>query len=267
MGSIIRFSCLQTKIRELLNGLESQFSLYISTKDGDIKISENVQRPAASLAKIPILIEALRQIDDGRLREDCSVPIKKSMLAGGAGIIAKLTNADRFTYRDLLELMIIISDNTAANVVLEAVGAEQVNRFCSVCGCNNTILQRKFMDEAAQMTGRDNYTSAEDMMRMLHLICSPNKFISRKNRNKIIGILSNQQLKDKLAYYLPEDSNVHMFHKSGELAGVEHEAAILEYNGNQLQAVVLSEGWENNGDGKLFIAEIGRLLIRYIQST
>lgn len=267
MGLIIKFSSLKSNLFDLLQGSDGSFSIYISTEDGDIKFNENIQRKAASLAKIPILVEAFQQIEAQTLQANQPVLIEDSMMVGGSGIIANLTDANRFTYINLLELMIIVSDNTAANIMLDAVGMDAVNQLIRDLDCADTTLKRKFMDEKAQAAGIENCTSAADIMTFLKIVSEPNVFITNESRTKITEILSNQQFRDKLAYYLPEDSDMQIFHKSGELAGIEHEAAIFEFHGKRLQAVILSEGWINNGSGKQKLAEIGRLIVTYIQSN
>ncbi|WP_174615036.1 serine hydrolase [Virgibacillus ihumii] len=239
----------------------------ITTEDGEIKFNGNVQRKAASLAKIPILFEAFRQIERNIFHANQTVPVEDHMMVGGSGIISNLTGVNSFTNFNLLELMIIVSDNTAANIVLDAVGIESVNDLSETLNCGSTILRRSFMDTQAQLQGKENCTSAADMMTFLKIIGEDNTLVTDETRAKIFEILSKQQFRDKLAFYLPEDSEVRIFHKSGELAGTEHEAAIFKFRDKQLYAVVMSEEWENNGDGKRIIAELGKLLITYIQSN
>ncbi|GAA0606637.1 serine hydrolase [Virgibacillus siamensis] len=267
VGAVINFSELTSGISDLLQDSFSNFSIYITTDDGEIKINENVQRKAASLAKVPILLEAFRQIEKNNLQANQTVSIEDNMKVGGSGVITNLTGVKSLPYINLLELMIIVSDNTAANVVLDSVGIESVNQLSETLNCNNTVLQRRFMDAEASLHGNENWTSAADMITFLKMIGETNLLISAECRTSIFRILYQQQFRDKLAFYLPETSDVHIFHKSGELSGTEHEAAIFKFQGKQLYAVVLSEGWENNGDGKKIIAKLGKLLITYIQSN
>ncbi|MFC3017697.1 serine hydrolase [Virgibacillus litoralis] len=258
---------LETGIRTIINETIDNFSIFIHTNDGDIAINAYEPRKAASLIKIPILIEAFRQLESDLFRADSLVYIEQDMKVGGAGVINYLTSSNVYSYKNLMELMIIISDNTAANIVLDKVEMYQVNALARDLKCEHTEMQRKFMDIASQSAGLENYTSAYDMYQFLSTIADHCKTINDNSRSQIVKILSNQQFRDKLASYLPFNSDVHLYHKSGELDGVEHDAAILEYQNKRIEAVVMSEGWKNNGIGKRHIADIGNLLIDYIKSN
>ncbi|MFB4168974.1 serine hydrolase [Virgibacillus sp. JSM 102003] len=257
---------LETGIRTIISNTIDKFSIFIHTDDGNIAINAYEPRKAASLVKLPILIEAFRQLESDLFRADTLVYIERDMKVGGAGVINYLTSSNVYSYKNLMELMIIISDNTAANIVLDKVKMDHVNILAKHLKCEHTTIQRKFMDSVSQSAGFENYTSAYDMYHFLTVIANHGKTINNSSRSQILEILSNQQLEGKLASYLPFDSDIKLYHKSGELNGVEHDAAIFEYQNKRLEAVVMSEGWENNGIGNRHIADIGKLLIDYITS-
>ncbi|MGP4106270.1 serine hydrolase [Virgibacillus sp. L01] len=258
---------LEAGIRTIISKTIDKFSIFIRTDDGTIAINAYEPRKAASLVKLPILIEAFRQLEADLFRADTLVYIEQDMKVGGAGVINHLTSSNVYSYKNLMELMIIISDNTAANLILDKIEMDQVNILAKHLKCEHTLIQRNFMDTVSQAAGFENYTSASDMCHFLTIIANRGKTINDNSRSQILEILSNQQLNGKLASYLPFDSNVKLYHKSGELNGVEHDAAILEYQNKRVEAVVMSEGWENNGIGKRHIADIGKLLIDYITSN
>ncbi len=257
---------LEADIRTIISKTIDKFSIFIRTDDGTIAINAYEPRKAASLVKLPILIEAFRQLEADQFRADTLVYIEQDMKVGGAGVINYLTSSNVYSYKNLMELMIIISDNTAANIILDKVEMNQVNVLAKHLKCENTLIQRNFMDTVSQSAGFENYTSASDMCHFLTIIVNRGKTINDNSRSQILEILSNQQLEGKLASYLPFDSDVKLYHKSGELNGIEHDAAIFQYQNRRVEAVVMSEGLENNGIGKRHIADIGKLLIDYITS-
>ncbi|GGB38074.1 serine hydrolase [Virgibacillus dakarensis] len=257
---------LEAAILNKIDETIDHFSILIKTKSGDIAINACESIRAASMIKIPILIEAYRQIERNLLDPETSVDIESEKKAGGAGVINYLTNVNGYSYQNLLELMIIVSDNTAANLLLEKIGVQHVNKFAAEIGLYHTKIGRKFMDQKAIEKGRDNYTCAYDMVQLLSLIAEPNKIVNDDSRKQMLRILYYQQFKQKLPAYLHEGDGIDFFHKTGELPGIEHDAAIISNKGDTIYAAILTQNWVNNGIGRDYIADIGRLLINYLKN-
>lgn len=256
---------LKTSIRGEIHDTQAQYSVLLTSGEGSLAINEQQLRPAASLAKIPILIEACQQIESGRLHPDKLVYIEEEQFVGGSGIISYLTNSHIYSYMNLIELMMIVSDNTAANVLLESLKMEAVNQTIEQLGAKNTIVQRKFMDTKAQQEGLENYTTALDMVTLLKAISEEkNHYISSKSRKFMRSILAKQKLTNKLANFLHPSMPVTIFHKTGELCGIEHDAAILECKEERVYITVLSDHLPSNAEGQHTIAQIGKHAIDYV---
>ncbi|OZU89225.1 hypothetical protein CIL03_05765 [Virgibacillus indicus] len=259
----MNFTQLDKAIQLLVSDVRQNFSIAIDTPDGHIRIDAAKKRKAASLAKIPILIEAIRLAEENKLSLEKLIFIEKAAMVGGSGVINYLTDSNIHSYQNLLELMIIVSDNTASNLLLDTVGMDNINKLAQILNCRETNMERKFMDQQAQQEGHENYTSAQDMITFLKLISENNDFLSGESRKQMLRILLNQQFKNKLAKNLKDKDQIKIYHKSGELHGVEHEAAIYNYKNKKMEVAILSEGWTRNGIGQEYIAEIGKLLINY----
>lgn len=262
----MNFNQLETGVHQTIQHVSGKLSVFIRTSEGDITVDATKQRKSASVAKLFILATAFRQVEMQAFALDELVYIDKESMVGGSGIINCLTDTPAYSHRNLLELMIIVSDNTASNILLDIIGIENVNGFAKQIGCRHSRLERKFMDQDAQIDGFENYTSAQDMILLLELFSKGSDFFTVTSRHQMLNILFNQQFKDKLPKRVMEDEQVTFFHKTGELPGVEHDVAIIKYEDKTIEAAVLSEGWETNGPGQKYIAEIGRLLIDYIKS-
>lgn len=261
---VMNFLEMKAAIDELLKDTIDHFSIYIQTKDGDISINAYEPKRAASTIKIPILIEAYRQIQSKTIQPDALVYIDNEMRTGGSGILNYLTNSNVYSYKNLLELMIIVSDNTAANIILDKLGSYSVNELATAIGCHHTKLRRKFMVEHSPEL--DNYTSANDMVKFLHLIEDDNDLLSPASRLEIKTILLNQQFNEKIPFFIEHNEKVLIYHKSGELPGIEHDVGFLTYKNKKVYMAVLSENWPNNGIGKDYLAAIGKIVLKYIKS-
>ncbi|WP_067727974.1 serine hydrolase [Oceanobacillus damuensis] len=257
---------LESALLSLINDDRENFSIAVHTDEGNININADKPRQSASLAKLFILAKVYEQVETGSLLLDKLVYIDSKKMVGGSGVISYLTNCHVYSYQNLVELMTIVSDNTASNILLETIGAEQTNQFARKLGCSNTNLGRNFMDQVSRMDGFENVTTACDVCNLLTHFSRENGFFTENSRRNIKKILGNQQFNSKLSSYHQYDSTIKIYHKTGELQGVEHDAAIMEANGNTMEVAVLTEGWSNNGMAQYYLAEIGRMLRNYLVS-
>lgn len=190
----------------------------------EITFNEDEIFPAASTIKIPILVEAFRQVIEGHLSLDEQMVLTEEDKVGGMGILKELTAGLKLPFIDILTLMIIISDNVAANMAITRVGMENVNSYMRELGLHKTLLQRKMMDFEARKRGLDNYTSPRDMAELLYKLYMKT-ILNEWSCEKILDIMRRQQINDRIPRYLPE--GIQVAHKTGELAGVRHDVGIV----------------------------------------
>ena len=194
---------------------------------------------AASTIKVPILAAALDEVKAGRLdlAQPSTIPPQRT---GGSGVLQALPYLHTLTLADLLTLMIIVSDNTATNVVIDLIGMERINQFCADAGLNGTVLRRKMMDAEAVRLGLENTTTAHDQARLLDAIAWRN-LLPAPLRAFALQALERQQFNDGLPSLLPDE--VIVAHKTGELPGVRHDVGVITgTNGRQAVVAVLLSG-------------------------
>lgn len=151
-------------------------------------------------------------------REDC-VP--------SCGALTYLHDGIQVTVMDLVTLMIIFSDNTATNVLIDLLGIEEVNATIKRLGFENTILQRKMFDLEKSRNGIQNYITAGEVGRLLKMMYEGN-LISSRASEKMISVMKNQQLASKIPFYLkaiPDGPEI--AHKTGEDRGITHDVGII----------------------------------------
>ena len=112
--------------------------------------------------------------------------------------------------------MIILSDNTATNVLIDRLGIDEINKTIKNLGLKNTILSRKMYDMESKKLGNENYFSLSDMAIILESIHNET-LISQSVSKEIKTIMKEQQINHKIPYYIPED--VTILHKTGETDG------------------------------------------------
>ncbi|MEM0296557.1 MAG: serine hydrolase [Zestosphaera sp.] len=217
---------IQPRVREIARRSGGTFGLVVEViRTGEeIVINEDETFPAASIIKVPVLLEAFRQALEGRLSLDEQIVLREEDEVGGMGVLKELTAGLKLPFIDISTLMIIISDNVAANVVITKVGMKNANSFMKGLGLRKTLLQRKMMDFEARKRGLDNYTSPRDMADLLHKLYAKT-ILNEWSCEKVLDIMKKQQVNDRIPRYLPE--GIPVAHKTGELAGVRHDVGIV----------------------------------------
>ncbi|GIN87211.1 serine hydrolase [Heyndrickxia sporothermodurans] len=229
---------------------------FIINKDGEQKKS------SASLIKIPIMMAAYHKVESGEISLSDRINVKNNQKVEGSGVIQYLDEKTSLTIKDLLTLMIIVSDNTATNLLIELVGLESIHRFNQLLGCHHTRVERKLMDYVAREKGYDNVTSASDMIKFLREI-ENNQYLTSISNQEILSILAGQQFQHKLPAMMDLD-HVFVANKTGEIPGVEHDVGIIHYGANKAYIAVLIDQLENSYSGKDSIARIGKVVSDYL---
>ncbi|WP_312906577.1 serine hydrolase [Tissierella praeacuta] len=241
-----------------IDSVDEEVSIIIKDLINDrwiLKYNEDRVFPSASLIKIPIMIEVLERVEKGELSLDKKIKIK-AIDRVDYSIISELTLKE-YTLIDLITLMIILSDNTATNVLIDLLGYEKVNETVKKLNCNNTILKRKMMDFTAAKEGRENLTSPMDMALFMEKIYNKS-IISPKICDIMIDILTRQKHRDMLPRYILDE--VKIANKTGELSGINHDIGIFYLeNINYLIGIFTTNG-KDDLVGKRTIGRISKLV-------
>jgi beta-lactamase class A len=174
--------------------------------------------PAASLFKLPILIEVLAQQEAGRLAAEQLLQIRQDDWTDGSGVLQARVG-DRLTVRELTRLMIQESDNIAALVLLNAVGAANVNATIERLGLHATrVVDHRAGDDA------EHATSAADMSRLLVMLAA-GQAIDQQVSENTLAVLELKQHVGWLGEGLP--FWVKVAHKWGDLPEARNDAGVI----------------------------------------
>lgn len=224
---------------------------------GDISIADGLLVSAASVIKVPMLVEALRQAAEGTLSLDTEYHVAEQDSVPGSGITRYLHAGCALTLRDLLSLMIIVSDNTATNVVMDLIGVESVNSTMRRMGFAETTLQRKMYDWAAIERGLDNVCTAREISGLLVRIAR-GQALGGEWDAMMLEILGRQQDTSRLGLFLPAEAK--LANKTGSREGVCHDCGIVSARATSYAISVFTKGAKSHGDAVLAIARISRLV-------
>ncbi len=232
-GSDLLWKKLETRVDEIATKLDGVMGVAIlDLTDGRILL-RNADRvfPAASSIKIAILLELYRQEQEaragakGKARLDDSYTFDPKDLVEDSQIMAGLTpGVTRVTNRDLAQFMVAVSDNAAANVLIDRVGMQNVNATMRSLGLTKTVLRRKMMDIAAARRGDENVATPQEMARLLEMIYK-GKALSKELTGELIKRLKTLKKDSYLSYELP--AGVELADKPGTLDGVRNDSGIV----------------------------------------
>lgn len=179
---------------------------------------------AASVIKIPVLMEAYQRIFDNRLSREQIFKVQKEDKLPSCGALTYMHDGLEVTVKDLCTLMIILSDNTATNILIKFLGMDYINETIHKFGGQVTKVNRLLFDTEQSAKGVQNYISPEDIglffEKMYH-----GTMISEDISKEMLEILKCQRLNGKIPFFITDGTKV--AHKTGEDSGITHDAGIV----------------------------------------
>lgn len=194
---------------------------------------------AASVIKIPIMVEAFRQFEAGLLREDERFTVSHADHLPSCGALTYMHDGLQVNALDLVTLMITLSDNTATNMLIKRLGIERIAQTMADIGLENTKLRRLLFEAEKSRQGIKNTITAREIGLLLERM-TQGKLISPAASKRMLDILACQRLNGKMPFYLHSEG-VKCAHKTGEDDGVTHDVGVV-YAGEPFIVCFCSEG-------------------------
>ncbi len=189
----------------------------------ELRFQDDHSLIAASVIKLALLGEAFRRFDAGELDPQAMVTLRPEDKVPSCGALTCLHDGLQVTLRDLCVLMIILSDNTATNMLFDRIGADSINRFLRMRGLAGMDFNRKMFDGEASARGVQNHITAASVGLLLEKLYR-GALVSPAADAEMLAILRDQRLNHKIPFYLDE---YEIAHKTGEDDGTSHDAAIV----------------------------------------
>jgi len=221
--------------------------------------------PTASSIKVAVLAELYRQNEltekgqKGAKLSDTYV-VQKADDVPDSSIFNGLTpGVTTLTLRDLAQMMVAVSDNSATNVLIDRVGMQNVNTMLQGLSLSHTKLQRKMMDIDAAKQGRENLATPHELTLLLEAIFR-NKLFNQEHTADFIKLLSTHK-ESAMRRALPD--TVVVANKPGELDAVRNDVAIIYAPNRPFAIAVMTSYLNNERDGEEAISEITQATYNY----
>ena len=224
--------------------------------------------PQASSIKIAILLELYHQAQlsahgaTGKAGLTDIYTVQTADIVPDSDILEGLTpSVTRLTNRDLATMMIAVSDNSAANILIDRVGMENVNALLDSLGLKHTRLRRKMMDLKAAAEGRENVSTPSEMMLLLENVFQ-GKVLDKEMTGDFLKVLSTH--KDS---WIPRDlpADLRIASKPGSLEGVRNDSGIVFAQNRPFLICVMTTYLRHERDGENAISDIASAAFRMFE--
>lgn len=228
---------------------------------------------AASTMKIPVMIELFHQARQGKLTLDDPLLIHNEFYSLADGSPFQLDPANDFepelyksegqtrTLRQLCELMITMSSNLAANLLIKKLGVDNIRATVHSLGADGMKVLRGVEDNKAYELGIVNTTTARGLEILLTAIAE-GKAVDPASSRKMVEILKRQHFNEGIPSGL--DPTIPVAHKTGKLAAAHHDAAIV-YTPRPFVLVILIRGMTDAKESSALMGYIARAFYRTTQ--
>lgn len=238
----------------------------------------------ASTIKLAIMIECFYEVAEGKLRWTEPIKITQDEKVSGSGISQDLSAGDELPIRDLVDLMIVLSDNTATNLILNRIGGNAVNARLIQLGIANTRVMRKILgdgtdlkpfpsgitDEGAKPENKKwgiGRTTPDEMLTLLTKLYQ-GSIIDKPACDEMLAILKRQRDHTGIGRDMKD---VTIANKSGALDHLRSDVGIIYSKRGPIAMAITVEGipeidWGPDNAGSLLISALSEILVNGLGS-
>jgi beta-lactamase class A len=268
-------SALDSKIRAEVANFKGKVYLYAKNLDTGETYSyggdERVR--TASTIKIAIMIEAWARVTDGKAKWTDELILTKAARYSGSGILPELSDGLRLSLQDCVRLMMLLSDNTATNMVLDYLGTDSVNDRMNSLGFKSTRLMRRVGGGGDTREGKieENKkfglgaTTPHEMVDILDKL-ERGQIISPAASKEMIELMKREQARFGIGRTIPDPVAT----KYGALDALRSCVGIVySKQGRIAMAITVDElpvNWSVDNAGYLMISKLSLMLVEGLKS-
>ncbi len=268
---------LRGNIERISRSVNAKWGIYTKCLETgeEIALNADEQMDTMSVIKIPLMVEAFRQIESGKFNLSDREVLKAEDKLPGTGIIRSMDDGVQLTIKDLLTMMIIVSDNTATDMIFRKVGGiEPVNELMKSYGLTQTRATapaRSWFDAlraapspaAFHREGKHPFglSSAGDMGKLLEKI-KTGQAVSKKSSDLMLQMMRGQVYRTRLPKYV---TGFNVPHKTGDfLPYIGNDVGIFESGKRNIIVSVFTANHFGSGPNlEDAIARIGEQIADY----
>lgn len=241
-------------------------------------LKEDGRVRTASTIKLPIMAAVYEKARLGEVRWDEWIALREEDKVSGSGVLHEFMAGTRLSLRDLVRLMIVVSDNTATNLVLDRISAQAVNVFMDKLGLKETRSLRKVRGDGTKLKPEEGWSEAglkaenkkyglgvatsREMVALVEKLAR-GEVVSAEASAEMMATLERQQFKDGIGRKL---AKYKVASKSGSLDALRSDVALVTTKKGRVAMAITVDGMKDvdyteDNQGLLLIARLAPLLV------
>ncbi|MGB6695440.1 MAG: serine hydrolase [Terracidiphilus sp.] len=284
--ALVEDALLDTQLHAIASAHHGAVALYAhNLKTGQTAaLSPDLPVKTASVIKLAILLDAAEQIRAGKAKLDERLVLTGANQVGGSGVLGELTPPIALTLGDALTLMVVLSDNTAANMAIDRLGLDHINGTIRAVGLHDTWLYKKVFVPATRPMPADQMkfglgkTTPREMALIMERIATCHLALDGSAQLSVDGpicgamltMLRHQQDRNGLPRFIENmDTSEHgpaVGNKTGALNQVRDDVALIASRNGPIVIAAFTfdnadQRWSPDNEGELTLAKLGQAIV------
>ena len=274
---------MDQRIKTAIGGFRGTVSLYAKNLDSGetYGLRENESVRTASTIKLAIMATIFDAAAEGKAKWTEELVLHDGDKVNGSGVIRELSDGVRLPVRDLVHLMIVVSDNTATNLLLDRFPADTVNAEMDKLGLKHTRCLRKILNGDKPPSGVSQAGRLEENKRFGLGVSTPREMVvllekiergdiaGQDGSREMIAILKRQQVRDGIGRRL---AGLTVASKSGALDRLRSDVGIVYSPGGKIAIAITCDDlpkvdYSADNAGNIFISDLTGILIEGLAAS
>jgi len=257
---------LEARLLEMSKQIDGRVALYARNLDSGREVGINADEPVrtASTIKLPIACAVAKFVAEGEHAWSDRLIVQAEDKVSGSGVLADLSDGESISLRDATTLMIIVSDNTATNLILDHVGGDPVNDYLASLGLERTRVMRKIRGDGTQLKPAQGWTregSRPENQRFGIGMSTPREMV------RLLEMLERQQYKDAIGRKVDQ---FRVASKSGSLDALRSDVGIVYTPHGRIAIAITVDGlpqidYSPDNAAQKWIADVSLVLLESLR--
>jgi beta-lactamase class A len=276
---------IDQRVKAKVSGFQGKVSAYARNLSTGLSYGILPDQPVrtASTIKLAIMVECFSEAAESKLKWIEPIKVTEDEKVSGTGVVQELSDGVELPIRDLMHLMIVVSDNTATNLILSRIRGNAVNARMAQLGFQQTRVMRKILGDGANLKSQPSGVTEEgakpenkrwgigrssphDMVTIFEKLYR-GELVNKAASEEMIAVLKRQQYHEGIGRDMKD---VTIASKSGALDHFRSDVGIIySKNGPVAMAITVDDipevdySPDNPGDllisslSEIFVAELG----------
>jgi beta-lactamase class A len=271
-------AALDTLVRAETAPFKGKVYLFAKNFDTGVTYSFNGDERVrtASTIKVAVMIEAFTRVAEGKAKWTDELVLTKAARYGGSGVLPELADGLRLTLRDCVNLMMVVSDNTATNMVLDYLTTDAVNTRMSALGFRDTRIMRRIGGGGESKEGKEpdnkrfglGATTPHEMVRILEQL-DAGEIVNKAAAKEMIELMKREQARYAIGRTIPD---LPMASKYGALDALRSCVAIVYSKHGRIAIAITVDDmpavmWSVDNPGYLLMSRLSLILLDGLKSS